>query len=153
MPRACSPAIIALLAVSVTLPACDLLQNDEDNGTAPTIEGLVLTPDEVDAEATSEVMADFTFTDPEGDVESVNIALHTADESMEVVTDVDGAEGLLEGPARVAIELGPTMVGELELELHLIDAMGNESNTLSSTIVATGSEAEVPSAVAFTLGD
>ena len=77
------------------------------------------------------------FEDVDGDVSEVffGIALDSVDQG-ENSQEVAEADGLSSGRAAFILLLQPPEPGDVTVSVWLVDAEGNESNTLSETIVA-----------------
>ena len=123
----------SLLAIAM-LSAC---ADEDDSGGAPTIVSVSLTPDHVAVGAQAMVSGTVPFTDPDGDVENIEIDLATPDgmhSSMEVeVSDVDG---VVEGTVLFTVTLMLPAAGSYPISVQLVDTQGNFSNTKSAPLVA-----------------
>jgi hypothetical protein len=129
-----SPFLL-LLVSAIAVAACD--DDSDDHGTAPTLESLTVTPELVPAGGQTTLSGTVRFTDPDGDVESLELDLGSPDgahSSMEI--DVANAAGLEMGEvAFTAIVMLPG-AGSYPLGAQLVDAEGNVSNTKSTEVVA-----------------
>lgn len=124
---------VAALATAL-LSACS---EDDDHGTAPTLESISLTPDHVAVGVQATVMGSVAFTDPDGDIENIELDLASPDgthSSMEV--EVSGADGIAEGTVAFTVSLILPAAGSYPIAAQLIDAEGNASNTKSAPLLA-----------------
>lgn len=121
------------------VPACS---SEDDAGAAPSIADLQLSPTEIPAGDATNVNADFTFEDPDGDVEDVAIVLTVEGMAVDLMTGLVGPSGQTAGAGRVILMVQPVQAGPIEVELRVIDASGNESNVLSSEVTAVAAEDE-----------
>jgi hypothetical protein len=106
-------------------------------GEPPSISNLALAPTTITAGEATQVTGGVDFEDADGDVSDVffGLALDGEDQG-ETSQEVAGADGLSSGRAAFILQLQPPVPGEIDVSVWLVDAEGNESNTLSETIVA-----------------
>lgn len=121
---------LAFAALSST--ACD----EEDKGSAPKISGLELSPTTVEVGATANVTATFAFVAEDADASEVEIVLTAGGQSVELSTEIMGAEGQSEGQASVLLVVQAAVTGDVGVELTVVDTDGQRSNTLEGTLDA-----------------
>jgi hypothetical protein len=122
----------ALLAAA--LSAC---AEDDDHGTAPSLASISLNPDHVAIGVQAMVTGTLAFTDPDGDVETIELDLGSPDgthSAMEV--EVSGADGVAEGTVAFSVIVKLPAAGSYPIAAQLIDAEGNASNTKSTPLRA-----------------
>ena len=124
----------ALLVAAALLGGC----SDEDPGTAPAISDLTYDPASGTAGAQVTITGQFTFSDPDADVESYTIELAGPGNLAQTIGPqvLQGAAGVNSGPITLALMLGPPVAGTYSFDVWLTDAAGNESNRLTGTFVA-----------------
>ncbi len=128
------PTIAVAVLTAALLSACS---EDDDHGTAPTLGSIALMPDHVAIGAQAMVTGTVAFTDPDGDVENLELdiaspgGMHSA---MEV--EVTGTDGVAEGTINFTVVVMLPAAGSYPIAAQLIDAEGNASNTKSAPLVA-----------------
>jgi hypothetical protein len=122
---------IAALTLAVALPACD----EDDPGSAPTISDLAVDASGVRIDEPSLVLLNFSFEDPDGDLDMVTISLQAGGEAQEVQAPIEGAADVTEGEVPAAMAVQIAAAGTYSFGLWVVDAEGNESNHLDGEYV------------------
>ncbi|MCB9736431.1 MAG: hypothetical protein H6745_27960 [Deltaproteobacteria bacterium] len=124
----------ATLALAPAVAGC--ADDAGDPGTAPTVAGLTVTPDHLTAGQVVTLSGSLTFDDPDGDVALLASELVTADGATAdgPEAEVAGAAGLRSGTVPFAFALASGAAGTLTLRVWLVDAAGNASNALETTL-------------------
>lgn len=110
---------------------------DDDSGSAPTIASVTLMPDHVAVGMQVMVGGTVAFSDPDGDVENIELDLGSPDgmhSAMEV--EVSGADGVEQGTVAFTVTLMLPAAGNYAILTQLVDTQGNFSNTKSAPLVA-----------------
>lgn len=131
-----SGAGAAILAAGLALGGCEA-EDGAGGGTAPEISGLTSSATTVEVGKQQNVTLGFTFADPDGDVAKahVDIAIDgVAPAAVEAA--VAQAAGVNQGAGQVIVALIIPKAGEVTLRLTVIDAAGNDSNTLETKLTA-----------------
>jgi hypothetical protein len=110
----------------------------EDSGTAPAISDLTLQTTSVVVGQQATVSGQFTFSDPDGDVESFSVTVTAPTGASQTVGPqaIQGAAGVTDGPVALALVFNPGVAGDYVLEVWVTDGAGNESNRLTGTVTA-----------------
>jgi hypothetical protein len=125
-----------LHALSIAM-VCSACADEHDSGTAPTIASVSLMPDHVAVGVQVMVGGSVEFSDPEGDVETIELDLGSPDgmhDAMEV--DVSNAHGVEQGTVAFTMVLMLPAAGSYSILTQLVDGEGNFSNTKSAPLVA-----------------
>ena len=126
-------ALVIVLLGSVLCLGCG-----GDEGTAPAISDLTLqtTSGAVGVQAT--ISGQFTFTDPDGDLESFSVEVTAPNGQSQTLgpQPIQGASGLTTGPVGLAVVLNPPVAGDYALAVWVTDGAGNDSNRLDATFTA-----------------
>jgi ABC-type amino acid transport substrate-binding protein len=110
----------------------------EDSGAAPTIGDLTLQTTSVVVGQQATVSGQFTFSDPDGDVESFSVTVTAPTGASQTVGPqaIQNAEGVTDGPVSLAVVFNPGVAGDYGLEVWVTDSAGNDSNRLTGTVTA-----------------
>jgi hypothetical protein len=110
----------------------------EDQGTAPTISDLSLQTTSVTVGQQATVTGQFTFSDPDGDLESFSVEVTAPTGLSQTVGPqaIQGAAGVTDGPISLAVVFNPGVAGDFVLDVWVVDGAGNESNHLTGTVTA-----------------
>jgi hypothetical protein len=131
------PRIRSFALITLCFAGCEA--EEEDTGTPPSLESLMLSGDDVTVGAPSVVSGTLSFTDPDGDVDQAQIDVVQPDGTMlSTTTEITGAAGTTEGSIVVQLQVIANEAGTYEATLVLIDAMGNESEPLTTTFEVAG---------------
>jgi len=124
----------ALLVAAALLGGC----SDEDPGTAPAISDLTYDPASGTAGAQVTITGQFTFSDPDADVESYTIELAGPGNLAQTIGPqvLQGAAGQTSGSVGITLILTPPVAGDYTFDVWLSDVAGNESNRLTGTYTA-----------------
>lgn len=127
------PVLALVLVAGLLSPACS-----EDQGTAPTISDLSIQTTTVPVAQPATVSGQFTFNDPDGDVESFSVEVTAPTGQTQTVgpEPIQGAEGMTTGPVGLAVLFNPGVVGDYVLSVWVTDSAGNDSNLLTGTVSA-----------------
>jgi hypothetical protein len=120
--------LACVCGLALVLGACG------DDGSAPEISNLSLDPDAVPAGQQTNVNAFFDFSDPDGDVDTVEVTLRAGGQENSLETDLMNAGGMTDGMAQVIIVLTAQAPLPIDVSIVAIDEAGNRSNTLTGTI-------------------
>ncbi|MBI5477669.1 MAG: hypothetical protein HY906_02370 [Deltaproteobacteria bacterium] len=127
------PVLASLLLAGLLSAGCS-----EDTGTAPAISDLTLQTTTVTVGQQATVSGQFTFSDPDGDLESFSVQVTAPTGLSQTVGPqaIQGAAGVTAGPITLAVVFNPGVAGDFVLDVWVVDSAGNESNRLTSTVTA-----------------
>lgn len=108
----------------------------KDDGEAPEIDNLRLEPAEIEVGVVATVNAFFDFTDPDGDLESVEVTLTVGGQDQTLETQLMGASGVKQGPAQIIMQLMAQAEGDVGVGLVAIDEQCNPSDRLDGSLDA-----------------
>ncbi|MBH24346.1 MAG: hypothetical protein CMH57_07840 [Myxococcales bacterium] len=111
---------------------------DESNGTAPTIDSLSYDPTTITVGSNNDVTASFNYADPEGDVSMFQINVSAPDGVVvpAIQGEVPGATGQTAGAVTLVLSLNPPLAGSYDFTITITDEAGNTSKGLSGTLTA-----------------
>ncbi|MBC8073566.1 MAG: hypothetical protein IAG13_34915 [Deltaproteobacteria bacterium] len=120
--------------LATALSAC---AEDDDHGTAPTLGSLALVPDTVAVGVQAMVSGTLAFTDPDADVENIELDLAAPDDTHSAIeVEVSGTDGVVEGTVAFSVIVTLPAAGSYTIAAQLIDAEGNASNTKTAPLLA-----------------
>jgi hypothetical protein len=127
------PVLVSVLLASLLAVGCG-----EDKGTAPTISDLTIQTTSVTVGEQVTVSGQFTFSDPDGDLESFSVEVTAPTGLSQTVGPqaIQGAAGVTTGPVGLAVVFNPGVVGDYVFAVWVTDSAGNDSNRLSGTVTA-----------------
>jgi hypothetical protein len=125
----------ALVSV-VALAACG--GDSDDDGVAPTIANLELSPSTVPSAKATALSGTVDMNDPDGDASllAAEVTPPTGPKQALPRSQLQGASGVRGGKLQVALFLQPPSPGAYLIELFVVDAKGHESNRVSITVTA-----------------
>jgi hypothetical protein len=127
-PNQCFAALVFPLMLLTV--GCD----EDDTGESPTIENLVLPAEGLVVGMQATLSGSVDFSDPDGDVDQIELTLTPPTvASVTTAADVIGADGQTTGQTAIALAVLPPEAGEYALSVIILDAEGNESNSLETT--------------------
>lgn len=124
----------AILMSTCLLAACA----SDDNGTAPTISNLTLSPSTLPVGQQTTINGSLGFSDPDGDLVDLGVELTLPDQSKQTLpmTALQNVGTMTNGSIAWALIVVPPTAGTYRLALWIVDANGNESNRLDGTAAA-----------------
>jgi hypothetical protein len=127
---------IAAFAAGLSFFGCSSDDGAADNGTAPKISDLTVTPTEIEVGKQAALSGTITIDDPEGDVAQVGVdaTVPGGQKQSFPKTAAQGASGVKQGQIGIALAIVPPAAGAYDLSFFVVDGKGNESNRLSVTI-------------------
>ena len=125
------------LAAGLVLHGCSS-DDGSDDGAAPKVADLALTPNEVAVGKTSALAGNVTIDDPDGDVAQIGVEITLPDGTKQSLpkTAAQGASGMKNGQLAIALVFGPPVPGSYDLQFFVVDAKGHESNRVGMTVDA-----------------
>jgi hypothetical protein len=107
-----------------------------DDGAAPKISDLALTPLEVEVGKSSAISGTVVIDDPDGDVAQIGVEVTLPDGTKQSLPKAaaQGASGMKQGQLAVALLFGPPVAGSYEFDFFVVDSKGHESNHLTTTV-------------------
>lgn len=123
-----------LLALGALGAGC----GSDDEGDAPEITDLVVTPTTVGVGMAQAITATISFSDADGDLASAGVAVapEGGEETALEPAAVEGAEGTTAGQFQLGISLQLPAAGSYEMRFWLEDEAGNKSKRRTATITA-----------------
>ena len=127
------PCLASVLLATLLSAGCS-----DDQGTAPAISDLSLQTTSVPVGQQATVSGQFTFSDPDGDLESFSVQVTAPTGQSQTVGPqaIQGAAGVTDGPIGLAVVFNPGVAGDFVLDVWVVDSAGNESNHLTGTVTA-----------------
>ena len=121
------------LLLCLALAACT-----SDDGTAPAIANLTFSPNALPVGQQTTINGNFTFTDPDGDLDQLGVELTLPDQSKQSLpmTDLQNVGTMTDGTIAWALIVAPPAAGTYHLSLWITDSDGNKSNHLEANATA-----------------
>jgi hypothetical protein len=130
--RFASSLLFALaLASAASLAAC------ADDGVAPTVRDLSVTPQAMEVGKQATLTANVTFDDADGDVSSVLAEIVVpGGASQQLAPQAIPGDGIKSAPVRLVVILLPPTAGEYTLNVWVRDKEGHDSPKLTQKLTA-----------------
>lgn len=122
------------MIVALGCAAC----SDADDGQGPTISALTYSPKNMAVGQSNTISGTMLFADPDGDLDELaaSILLPSGARQDIAPTKIQSVAGMKSGPLSWSMLIRPPVAGTYSLDLHVEDAAGHASNTMTAVITA-----------------
>jgi len=129
---------VVVLMFCLGLWAVGCGDDDGDTGTAPAISNLTYDASGLTLNEQGVVLGSFSFTDPDGDADLMEIDVTMPGGQPALVPDtvLTGVEGVTAGTVNWNLTLSPSQAGTYDFAIRVVDVGGHVSNELQGSFDA-----------------